>query len=70
MSVRALTDVTVLVFSHDDMLWAVAHDYRLCDELSGALKKRRLAIRNVETVVRGKGKRPDSVHPKTTTRAF
>ena len=55
MSVRAVNDVSVLVLSHEDMVWAVAHDYRLCDELSSALRKRRLVIKGLETVVRGKG---------------
>jgi hypothetical protein len=50
--------MSVVVVSHEDMRWAVAHDFRLCDELTAALKKRRLVIKDLETVVRGKGKAP------------
>jgi hypothetical protein len=44
LSVRALSAVTALVLSHDDMRWAVMHDYRQSDELMAALKARKLTV--------------------------
>lgn len=44
LSVRADTEVTAIVLSHDDMRWAVAHDYRMSGELMAALKKRKLSV--------------------------
>ena len=40
-SVRALTAVTVVVLNVADMQWAVEHDYRLCHELTDAMKRQR-----------------------------
>jgi CRP-like cAMP-binding protein len=40
-SVRALTSVTVVVLNVADMQWAVEHDYRLCHELTDAMKRQR-----------------------------
>lgn len=41
---RAVTRVSALVLSHDDMRWAIAHDYRQSDELTAALRARKLCI--------------------------
>ena len=44
VSVRAATQVTAIVLSHEDMRWAVAHDYRMSSELMSALKQRKLSV--------------------------
>jgi hypothetical protein len=44
ISVRAVSRVTAIVLSHEDMRWAVAHDYRMSGELMGALKARKLSV--------------------------
>lgn len=41
---RAETQVVAVVLSHDDMRWAVAHDFRMSNELTVALKARRLTV--------------------------
>jgi CRP-like cAMP-binding protein len=44
VGVRAITEVSAVVLSHDDMRWAVAHDYRMSHELAAALMSRRLTV--------------------------
>lgn len=41
---RAVTKVVAVALSHDDMKWAVAHDFRLSSELTDALKARKLTV--------------------------
>lgn len=41
---RAVTQVVAVVLSHDDMRWAVAHDFRMSNELTVALKARKLTV--------------------------
>lgn len=41
---RAVTPVVAVTLSHDDMRWAVAHDFRMSNELTVALKARRLTV--------------------------
>jgi hypothetical protein len=44
VSVRAVTEVTAVELSHEDMTWAVAHDYRMSNELTRVLRQRKLAV--------------------------
>ena len=44
VGVRAVTQVVAVVLSHDDMRWAVAHDFRMSNELTVALKARKLTV--------------------------
>jgi hypothetical protein len=44
VGVKAVTKVVAVALSHDDMRWAVAHDFRMSQELTAALKARRLTV--------------------------
>jgi CRP-like cAMP-binding protein len=44
VSVRAVSEVTAVELSHEDMKWAVAHDYRMSNELTRVLRQRKLLV--------------------------
>jgi len=45
---RAVTKVTALQLSHEDMAWAVAQDFRLSDDFKKAITLRRRKLRKME----------------------